>query len=66
MARLITFLCLLGVDSSMEGHVTSYFNQRIDGNLQIPRLRMVALVTMMFMMIHWCWSFYRLVWCQAW
>jgi len=24
-------LCLLGVDSSMEGHVTSYFNQRVDG-----------------------------------
>ncbi len=26
-----TFLCLLGVDSSMEGHVTSYFNQRVNG-----------------------------------
>ncbi len=25
------FLCLLGVDSSMEGHVTFYFNQRVDG-----------------------------------
>jgi hypothetical protein len=25
------FLCLLGVDSSMEGHVTSYSNQRVDG-----------------------------------
>ncbi len=23
------FLCLLGVDSNMEDHVTSYFNQRI-------------------------------------
>jgi hypothetical protein len=27
---------------------------------------MVALVTMMFMMIHWCWSFYEPVWCQTW
>jgi len=25
------FLCLLGVDSSMEGHVTFYFSQRVDG-----------------------------------
>jgi hypothetical protein len=25
------FLCLLGVDSSKEGHVTSYSNQRVDG-----------------------------------
>jgi hypothetical protein len=25
------FLCLLGVDSSMEGHMTSYSGQRIDG-----------------------------------
>jgi hypothetical protein len=25
------FLCLLGVDSSMEGHVTSYSSQRVDG-----------------------------------
>ncbi len=27
----LTFLCLLGVDSSMEGHMTSYYNQRVDG-----------------------------------
>jgi hypothetical protein len=25
------FLCLLGVDSNMEGHVTSYSSQRVDG-----------------------------------
>jgi len=25
------FLCLLGVDSNMEGHMTSYSNQRVDG-----------------------------------
>jgi hypothetical protein len=25
------FLCLLVVDSSMEGHVTSYSSQRVDG-----------------------------------
>jgi hypothetical protein len=25
------FLCLLGVDSSMEGHVTSYSSQRVNG-----------------------------------
>jgi hypothetical protein len=25
------FSCLLGVDFSMEGHVTSYFSQRVDG-----------------------------------
>jgi len=25
------FLCLLGVDSSMEGHMTSYSSQRVDG-----------------------------------
>ncbi len=24
-------LCLLGVDFSMEGHMTSYFSQRVDG-----------------------------------
>ncbi len=27
----LAFLCLLGVDSSMEGHVTSYSSQRVDG-----------------------------------
>jgi hypothetical protein len=27
----LTFLCLLGVDYNMEGHVTSYFSQRVDG-----------------------------------
>ncbi len=27
----LAFLCLLGVDSSMEGHVTFYYNQRVDG-----------------------------------
>jgi hypothetical protein len=26
-----TFLCLLGVDSNMEGHMTSYSSQRVDG-----------------------------------
>jgi len=25
------FLCLLGVDFSMEGHVTSYYSQKVDG-----------------------------------
>jgi hypothetical protein len=25
------FLCLLGVDSNMEGHMTSYSSQRVDG-----------------------------------
>jgi len=32
------FLCLLGVDSNMEGHVTSYSSQRVDGqssNLEV-------------------------------
>jgi hypothetical protein len=32
------FLCLLGVDSSMDGHVTSYSSQRVDGqssNLEV-------------------------------
>jgi hypothetical protein len=62
----LTFLCLLGVDFSMEGHVTSYSSQRVDGQLQILRLGMVTPVTMMFMMIHWCWSFYRPISCQAW
>jgi len=27
----LAFLCLLGVDSSMEGHVTPYSSQRVDG-----------------------------------
>jgi hypothetical protein len=27
----LAYLCLLGVDSSMEGHVTSYSSQRVDG-----------------------------------
>jgi len=27
----LAFLCLLGVDTSMEGHVTSYSSQRVDG-----------------------------------
>jgi len=27
----LAFLCLLGVDSSMEGHMTSYSSQRVDG-----------------------------------
>ncbi len=27
----LIFLCLLGVDSNMEGHMTSYSNQRVDG-----------------------------------
>jgi hypothetical protein len=30
------FLCLLGVDSSMEGHVTSYSSQRVDGQSSNP------------------------------
>jgi hypothetical protein len=58
-----TFLCLLGVDSNMEGHVTSYNSQRVDGQSSDSRLGMVASVTMMFMMIHWCWSFYGPIWC---
>jgi len=32
------FLCLLGVDSSMEGHVTSYFSQRVDGKFSDPEV----------------------------
>jgi hypothetical protein len=27
----LAFLCLLGVDFSMEGHMTSYSTQRVDG-----------------------------------
>jgi hypothetical protein len=33
-----TFLCLLGVDSSMEGHVTSYSSQRVDGQSSNPEV----------------------------
>ncbi len=33
-----TFLCLLGVDSSMEGHVTSYSSQRVDGQFSGPKV----------------------------
>jgi len=33
------FLCLLGVDSSMEGHMTSYYNQRVDGQSSNPKVR---------------------------
>jgi hypothetical protein len=33
-----TFLCLLGVDSSMDGHLTSYSNQRIDGRSSDPEV----------------------------
>jgi hypothetical protein len=32
------FLCLLGVDSSMEGHMTSYSNQRIHGQSSDPEV----------------------------
>jgi hypothetical protein len=32
------FLCLLGMDSSMEGHVTSYCNQRVDGQSSDPEV----------------------------
>jgi hypothetical protein len=32
------FLCLLGVDSSMEGHVTFYSNQRVDGQPSNPEV----------------------------
>ncbi len=32
------FLCLLGVDSIMEGHVTSYFSQRVDGQSSDPKV----------------------------
>jgi hypothetical protein len=33
-----TFLCLLAVDSSMEGHVTSYSNERVDGQSLDPEV----------------------------
>ncbi len=32
------FLCLLGVDFSMEGHVTSYSSQRVDGQFSDPEV----------------------------
>ncbi len=32
------FLCLLGVDSSMEGHMTSYSSQRVDGQSSDPEV----------------------------
>ncbi len=31
------FLCLLGVDNNMEGHVTSYSSQRVDGQSSDPK-----------------------------
>ncbi len=34
----LAFLCLLGVDFSMEGHVTSYFSQRVDGQSSNPKV----------------------------
>ncbi len=32
------FLCLLGVDSNMEGHMTSYSSQRVDGQSSNPEV----------------------------
>ncbi len=32
------FLCLLGVDSSMEGHMTSYSSQRVNGQSLDPKV----------------------------
>ncbi len=32
------FLCLLVVDSSMEGHVTFYFSQRVNGQSSDPKV----------------------------
>jgi hypothetical protein len=32
------FLCLLGVDSSMEGHVICYFSQKVDGQYSDPEV----------------------------
>jgi hypothetical protein len=34
----LAFLCLLGVDSNMEGHVTSYSSQRVDGQSLDPEV----------------------------
>ncbi len=47
-----SFLCLLGVDSSMESHVTSYSSQGVDGQFSDPEVGMLASIIMMFMMIH--------------
>jgi hypothetical protein len=33
-----TFLCLLGVDYNMEGHVTSYSSQKVDGQFSDPKV----------------------------
>jgi hypothetical protein len=33
-----TFLCLLGVDYNMEGHVTSYSSQMVDGQSSDPKV----------------------------
>jgi hypothetical protein len=33
-----TFLCLLDVDFSIEGHMTSYFSQRVDGQSSNPEV----------------------------
>jgi len=35
----LAFLCLLGVDSSMEGHMTSYSSQRVDGQSSDPEVK---------------------------
>jgi hypothetical protein len=34
-----TFLCSLGVDSIMEGHMTSYSSQRVDGQSSDPEVK---------------------------
>jgi hypothetical protein len=34
----LAFLCLLGVDSNMEGHVTFYSSQRVDGQSSDPEI----------------------------
>ncbi len=34
-----TFMCSLGVDSIMEGHMTSYSNQRVDGQSSYPEVK---------------------------
>jgi hypothetical protein len=34
----LTFLCLLGVDFSMEGHMTSYSSHRVDGQSSDPEV----------------------------
>jgi hypothetical protein len=35
----LAFFCLLGVDSNMEDHMTSYFSQRVDGQSSDPEVR---------------------------